>query len=236
VVLQFTRDSYQRLDAAIGGIRNFTPHEQQRGLSQPRPFAWGLDRFLQRRGLEITSLRGHSRPLLQLVMPDGVWSLYVANVSGKRLYWTDNRGERHLIATGTEWVGSADRIIAGEAIASNALWIPRRRIVEKSAPTQVITSIHPHRFLLGAFHACFDFATVWQELEERYGPRDRLPREEQEQIAKEKWASVRTWIVAQGTPDRIREAVLSRERRVLVERWLEAVVATGVAEGTDGQR
>ena len=234
MVLPFvSRDSRQRLDVATGRIRNFTPHEQQPGLRQPRPFAWELDRFLNRRGLEIASLRGHSRTLLRLLMPDGVWSLYVANAGGSRVYWSDNRGERHLLATGTEWVGSADRIIAGEAIASNALWIPGRRIVERSAPTQVTTAIHPHRFLLGAFHSCFDFAKVWRELERRYGPRGRLPREEQKQIAKEKWAPVRTWLVAQGTPDRIRDEVLRRERRVVVERWLEAVVGT---ERADGER
>ena len=225
MILQFTtRDSRQRLDAAIGRIRTFKPHEQQTGLRQPRPFAWELDRFLHGRGLEIASLQAHSRPLLQLVMSDGEWRLNVANVAGKRLYWDDNRGERYLLAIATEWVGSADRIIAGEAIASNALWIPHRRIVETSPPSHITCAIHPHRFLLGAFQACFEFVNVWKQLEERYGPRDRLPREERERIAKEKWASVRTWIVAQGTPDRIREEVLRRERKPLVEKWLEEVL------------
>jgi hypothetical protein len=64
---------------------------------------------------------------------------------------------------------------------------------------------------------------VWGELERRFGPRRIVSKDERAQIHARIIAPVRSWIVGLGIPDRVREEVLRRERRPVLERWWEEV-------------
>ena len=61
-------------------------------------------------------------------------------------------------------------------------------------------------------------------MEQRYGPRGTLSKEEKAQDPRGDQRSRSQLDRGLGIPDRVREEVLKRERRPLVERWLEDVI------------
>jgi hypothetical protein len=89
----------------------------------------------------------------------------------------------------------------------------------------VLAAIHPHGFLIDVFDDVFSRTPVWDELERRYGPRVEVSKEERAKIDAEIRAPIRSWIAGLGVHDKVCEEVRRRERRPLVERWLEEVLA-----------
>jgi hypothetical protein len=184
-----------------------------------------LDRLLHRNGLDTSALTAFSHPIVQIEMRDGTWTLNAARVRRRRVYWTDNRGSRRLVAIANEGVFSADREVTARMVGHNGLCDPKW-IIESELPLRAMTTIQPHRFLLDVFASVFALpgVSVWSELERRFGPKRSVSKEERAQIHREVSAPVRSWILGLGIPGRVRDEVRRRERRPMIQRWFEEVV------------
>jgi hypothetical protein len=129
---------------------------------------------------------------------------------------------RRFTGAADEAAWSADRHFVRYGLGYNR--VHNGPPIVRQLPTRLLTSITPPHFFIEVFARLFDQANLWTELEQRYGPRGTVSKEEKAQIHAEISAPVRSWIMGLGIPDRVREEVLRRERRPVVERWLEAVL------------
>ena len=223
------RDSHEKLQTLIDRrVRRFDAESGRRRLHHAPLYGWTLDRLLRRNGLDISPLLALSHSIVHIVMPDGMWTLNAARLRRRRVYWTDNRGNRRLAAIAEECVPSADRAVATRMVGYNGLCDPQL-IIDSELPMRITTSVCPSRFLVEVFASVFNLpgVSVWPELERRFGPRHKVSKEERAQIHAQVSAPVRSWILGLGIPGRVRDEVRRRERWPMVERWLDEVMEDG---------
>jgi hypothetical protein len=185
-----------------------------------------LDPIAKAAGLDPTEIDALATPIISLRLKETPWqwSLGVIRARNRIVYSAPRRGKWQLVAVTCNWM-AADRGVAEMVIGSNGQCFGSW--VMLSLPTQVSTTLKPRSFLIETFAKAFTHARLWNEVERRYGPRKRLTKNEKDEIEQEQKArrrTIRTYNAYLGLRMTIEEEILRRERRPLVEKWLEEVL------------